>query len=188
MRKVTLFIAVISFLLLQVSLIAVAGDSPAKSSVKRPEAADSKADTPPAINWLKYDEGLKQAKKDNKKLIVEFTAKWCGFCRKMRATTLKDQEIIDMLKQFYVTATIDGESRDSINVDGWLTNGRNLAKEYQIRGYPTYWFLTPEGDKIAPLVGYKSKDDFMNVLDYLKDDLYKTKEFSEFLKDKREGK
>jgi thioredoxin-related protein len=140
------------------------------------------------INWVRYDEGLELAKKENKKLLVEFTAKWCGFCKRMRTTTFRDPDIVALLDDYYVTSSIDGESRDTINIEGWITSERNLAKEYRIRGYPTYWFLTPGGEKIAPVRGYRSKDELYNILDYLKDDLYKTKKFEDFLKEKRKKK
>ena len=37
----------------------------------------------PEIKWFAYDVGLAKAKKEGKHLFVDFTAKWCGYCKKM---------------------------------------------------------------------------------------------------------
>ena len=138
------------------------------------------------IGWIKYDAGLKLAKKEGKKVFVEFTAKWCGYCKKMQATTFKDPTVIDMLNKYYVTVSVDGDSRDSLNVDGWITSEQGLAREYRVTAYPTFWFLTPEAEPIAPIKGYRDAQTLADILDYLKDDIYKTVQFEDFLKDRRQ--
>ncbi len=177
-------IAALSFLAFSLSLADQAKKEPSNGKT---ESQGKSEKTPPEINWVTYDKGVQQAKKDGKKLMLEFTAKWCGYCKKMRATTFKDPDVIAMLNENYITATVDGESRDTINLEGWMTNGRSLAKEYRIQGYPTYWFFTSEGEKIAPVRGYRSKEELYDILDYLKDDVYKSKKFEEFLRDKKKG-
>ena len=133
------------------------------------------------INWLKYDEGLKVAAENGKNIFVEFTAKWCGYCRKMHATTFKDPRIIDMFDKYFVTVSVDGDSKDSLNIDGWLTTERLLTREYRVQGYPTYWFLNPKGERIAPMGGYQPADFLYDALDYMKDETYKTMSFEQFL-------
>lgn len=139
-----------------------------------------------AINWISYDEGLALAKKEGKKVFVEFTAKWCGFCKKMRATTFKNPDIIKLLNTYYVTVSVDGDSRDSLDIDGWITTERRLTREYGITGYPTYWFLTSEADPIAPVKGYRDAEMLGYILDYLKDDLYDTVDFKDYMAQKRQ--
>ena len=139
------------------------------------------------IDWQKYDKGLAQAKKEGKKVFVEFTAKWCGWCKRMHATTFKDPDVIDLLNRYYITVSVDGDSRDTLNIDGYITSEKRLAREYRITGYPTYWFLTPEADPIAPVKGYRDAPTLTDILDYLKDDAYKTVKFEDFLRNKHNG-
>lgn len=150
--------------------------------------ADSSSAKPPAqktnpdkISWHKYNEGLKLAQQSGKKVLIEFTAVWCGWCRKMQATTFKDSTVIDLINKHYIAVTLDGESRDTLNVDGWITTGRELAGEYRVASFPTFWFLTSTGERIAPLIGYREAPGFIDVLDYLKDDTYKSTTFQNFL-------
>lgn len=139
------------------------------------------------IDWQKYDDGLAQAKKEGKKVFVEFTAKWCGWCKRMHATTFKDPDVIDLLNKYYVPVSVDGDSKDTLVIDGYITSERRLAREYRVTSYPTYWFLTPEADPIAPVKGYRDAPSFTDILDYLKDDSYKTVKFDEFLREKHNG-
>ena len=150
----------------------------ADSSSAKPTVQKAHADK---ITWHKYNEGLKLAQQSGKKLVIEFTAVWCGWCRKMQATTFKDSTVIDLVDKYYIAVTLDGESRDTLNVDGWITTGRELAGEYSVRNFPTIWFLTSTGERIAPLIGYRDAVGFANVLDYLKDDTYKSTKFQDFL-------
>jgi thioredoxin-related protein len=163
-----------------------ADSSPSKDKTEiEKKNIEKKADPPAEIKFLEYDEGLEQAKKEGKKVFVEFTAKWCGWCKKMHATTFREPEIVKVMNDNYVAVSVDGDSRDSLNIDGWITSERALAREYRVTSYPTYWFLTSEAEPIAPLKGYRDKTSLGYILDYLKDDLYKTVSFENYLKEKQ---
>ncbi len=137
-----------------------------------------------SIVWNKYDDGLALAKEQGKKVFVEFTAKWCGWCKRMHATTFKDPKIIELLGAGFISVSVDGESRDSLDIDGWLTTERRLAAEYGVRSYPYYWFLSSEGEKIAPIRGYQASENLIHILAYLKDDHYLTMDFQEYMDNK----
>lgn len=154
-------------------------------SDKKENGTEKKASKNVRIVWHEYDRGLELAREQDKKVFVEFTTTWCGWCKKMHATTFKDQKVIDLMNDYYIAVSVDGDSRDSLNIDGWITTEKGLTKSYGVRGYPTYWFLSPESEKLAPMSGYKDKQSLAYILDYLKDDLYKTVTFEEYLKEKQ---
>jgi len=158
--------------------------SAGNSNTQKPQPAVS---TNAEIDWQKYDDGLAEAKKDGKKVFVEFTAKWCGWCKRMHATTFKDPEVVNLLNKYYVTVSVDGDSKDTLDIDGYITSEQRLAREYRVTGYPTYWFLTPEAEPIAPVKGYRDAKSLGDILDYLKDDIYKTVKYEDFLRDRDKG-
>jgi thioredoxin-related protein len=164
---------------------AVLADDSAPKQESKPSTPTNEPAQKTEIAWHKYDEGLKLAKQENKKVFVEFTAKWCGYCKKMRATTFRDQGVIDLLGKYYISVSVDGDSRDTLNIDGWITSEYAMAREFGVSAYPTFWFLSPGAEPIAPLKGYRDKETLSQILDYLKDDLYKTVTFEDFLKDKK---
>ncbi|MCP4568153.1 MAG: DUF255 domain-containing protein [FCB group bacterium] len=188
MKKFSFFLTCTCFFLL--ASLALAGNQAAKSKAadKSSVVEQNKVKAPAEIDWLRYSEGMAQAKENGKKVFVEFTARWCGYCRKMRATTFKDSSVIALLNDNFVSVSVDGDSRDTLDIDGWITTEKKLAKEYRVSGYPTFWFLTPEGEKIAPVNGYKDARFMFDVLDYLKDDTYMTVEFKDYIENRKKSK
>ncbi|MEE9442312.1 MAG: thioredoxin family protein [candidate division Zixibacteria bacterium] len=161
---------------------------PSAKKEKSTKSPEKRAIAEDKINWVSYPEGLKLAKESGKKIFLEFTAVWCGWCKRMRATTFKDPEIIKTLNENYISISLDGESRDTINVDGWFTSGRKLAGELGVRSFPYFWFLKSDGERLAPLRGYQTAENLINILLYLKDDTYETMDFKQFLAEREQEK
>ena len=153
-----------------------------------PKDKDKKSDVTPAIDttqvtWVKYDEGLRMAKESGKHIMVNFTTTWCGYCKKMKREVFSQKDVIKFLSENFVTIAVDGDSKDELDIDGYKISERNLARsEYRVTGYPTYWFLKSNGERIGPAPGYKPKDQFMDILYYVKNDIYSDMTFDDFMK------
>ena len=148
-------------LVLVVAVAITAGDDDQK---------ESRAD---AIQWVAYDVGLEKAEAENKHVFIDFTAKWCGYCKKMERETFSQPEVIRMVNEHFVPVKVDGDSRDTLDIDGFKITERNLTKaEYGVRGYPTFWFLKPDGSKLGAISGYRPKDVMMDALAFVKDYKY----------------
>ncbi|MEA3296768.1 MAG: thioredoxin family protein [candidate division Zixibacteria bacterium] len=155
-------------LLIFVAGLIVAADS--KEKMPRDEGANSKQDE---ISWFAYDEGLVKAKDEDKHLFVNFTTKWCGYCRKMNKTTFADNEIIEMMDEDFIAVKVDGDSKDTLEIDGYKIIEKNLTRyEYRVRGYPIYWFLKPDGTKLGSLRGYQHKNVLKQALEFVSERKY----------------
>ena len=125
------------------------------------------------IIWHSYDDGLKLAKERDKHVFIDFTAKWCGYCRKMEKEVFTDPRIIDMLNNDFVSIKVDGDSKRQLDIDGYkITEQKLTVQEYGVRGYPTYWFLKSDGTKLGPLNGYRPTDFMLEALTYVKEARY----------------
>ncbi len=79
--------------------------------------------------------------------LVEFYARWCGFCQKQKP-------ILDELTNIIV-GTVD------------IDECPNLASEYKISGYPTF-ILFKNGEETARFSGLHSKYDLINrAMDFI---------------------
>jgi len=144
---------------------------------------DSPAVDTTQITWLQYDEGLRQAKATGKHIMAYFTTKWCGYCKKMQKEAFVSPEVIKVLNSSFVSIWIDAESPKELNVDGYKITEQKLSQaEYRVGGYPTFWFLKSNAERIAPAPGYKSTDQFLDILYFVKDDLYSKMSFADFMK------
>lgn len=98
-----------------------------------------------------YELSLKMAKKQDKHLYVLVTSSSCRWCRKFEKTTLKDDEVLEMLDKKYVVAHLD---RDMDDMPEWFDASR----------VPKHYFVTADGKEIFSFLGYWGSLDFKSYL------------------------
>jgi thioredoxin-related protein len=165
--------------------------------LKTPLAEDKEDEKNPSstqktntLTWHKYDEGLAKAQKEKKHIVIDFYTNWCGWCKVMDKKTYADEEIKKVLNESYVAIKVNAQSKDKVELEGEKITESELARQFRVRSYPITWFLKHSGKKIAPYYGYADAQTFLNVLNYIKDDLYDKISFDEYLKnqDKKKDK
>lgn len=94
-----------------------------------------------------YSQAQAEAKKSNKRVLVEFYAEWCGPCKMMAKTTLKDPKVVPLLDKFVpVRLDVDKE--------------KAMAERYQVESIPRAAVLTTDGKLVRLSIGYKNADEF----------------------------
>jgi len=108
------------------------------------------AETESKVKWLyDYDQALVRARYENKPILVYFYTDWCGWCKKLDAETYGNETVAALLNESFISLKVDAEE----HVD--------LAEEYDVVGYPTIVFLSPDGEEIGRIVGYEPPDKFL---------------------------
>jgi uncharacterized protein YyaL (SSP411 family) len=133
------------------------------------------------IHWMKYDEALKKAKQENKHVLVDFATSWCGWCKKMDATTYRDPDVQAAIARNFEAAKVDGDSYNLVNLDDGQITEKGLTRQYGVTGYPTTWFLEPDGTHIAPAPGYVDATAMKYILDFVSLNLNETMAFSDYV-------
>jgi thioredoxin-related protein len=137
----------------------------ARADDKNPPPAPDKN----GISWYSYQEGWQKAKAENKHMFVDFTATWCGWCKRLEATTFSVPQVARMLNEDFVPVKVWEMSKDTVNIDGYKISERDLAKrEFRVRGYPSLWFVSPKGVRIGPAGGYIDGGTMLKYLDIVK--------------------
>jgi len=173
MRKLTLLIALF---LLPLGLFAEDGKKGETPKNEPPRIDTTK------ITWLPYDQGLSLAKQNGKKILVNFTTAWCGYCKKMNAEVFSSPEAIKLINEKFVPIKVDGDSKNELDIEGYKITEQNLSRsEYRVSGFPTYWLLTSTAERLAPIKGYRPKNDFLDMLSYISDNAYQNMTFKEYL-------
>lgn len=135
------------------------------------------------IKWYGYDEGVLEAKKQNKKIIVDFYTDWCGYCKKMDKA-YNETSVFEGVNKNFISIKVNCESDKIINYDGIKLTETELAKKLGISGYPTTMFFDSENKYIDTLVGYFNAKDLKLITAYVADNSYKTKSLNDFLDSK----
>ncbi|MBN1383580.1 MAG: thioredoxin family protein [Elusimicrobia bacterium] len=104
------------------------------------------------ITWV-YNlyEALLSAEQNNKPLMVDFYADWCGWCKKLDRDTYADPKVAE-LSDGFVCVKVD-TTRDEIS-----------ARKYKVKGLPTVVFMDSKGEIISRIEGYRDKKFFVKIM------------------------
>jgi len=91
--------------------------------------------TVPWLSWSKKT--FQRAKELDKPILLTIGAVWCHWCHVMDETTYSDGEVAKLIEENFVPIRVDRDQRPDID------------KRYNMGGWPTTAFLTPEGEVLA---------------------------------------
>jgi uncharacterized protein YyaL (SSP411 family) len=87
------------------------------------------------VGWRPWsDAAFEEARRDDKPILLSISAVWCHWCHVMDETTYSNRGVIEQIRRDYVPVRVDNDVRPDIN------------QRYNMGGWPTTAFLTPEGD------------------------------------------
>lgn len=118
----------------------------------------------PAEDSIQWVEGLswqqikQKAKLEGKYIFIDVIATWCAPCKKMDKETYVDETVGEIMNQHFVAVKVqmDKTGKDNEEVKRWYEDAAMLMKEYRIRAYPTLIFLSPDGEVVNKLSGFRS--------------------------------
>lgn len=129
-----------------VLLSGLAGCSDTRSATIAPTTAAKEALPRVERGRLKFvpgfEQGLQQARREAKPVLLFFTAPWCGFCHQMAQEAFTDERVVTLSEQF-VCVLIDADQQPEV------------CREFRVRGYPTIQFLSPRGVPLNRVTGKK---------------------------------
>jgi len=147
------------------------------------------------VNWMSMNEALEANKKNPKKIIVDMYTDWCGWCKRMDATTFSNPNIAQYINQYYYAVKLNAEGNDSIYWNGKVYKntmyGQSRKSTHSIAyelakgrlSYPTLVFLDDSSKLIAPIPGYRSPADIQPVLIYFAENLHTYVDLQGFMND-----
>lgn len=144
------------------------------------------------INWMSFEEAVAATQKNPKKIFIDVYTDWCGWCKRMDATTFVDPTLVKYMNEKYYAVKLDAETQDTINFAGTAYVNPNPGVKrsthqlaYSIlngqMSYPTVviWY---EGNNIHPLPGYRQANELLLYLKFYGENAYKNMTFEEFQK------
>ena len=119
-----------------------AGTAPVASAPAVSTAPQTAAIVTREIQWEEnFEAAMQRARAENKPIMIDFYADWCGPCKEMDARVYPDRNVIAQ-SQNWVTVKVNGEKRPDV------------MRAYGVSGYPTLLFAQGNGQPLVSSTGY----------------------------------
>lgn len=143
------------------------------------------------VNWMTWDEAVAQSKIDEKpkKIFIDFYTDWCGWCKRMDASTFANSTIVDYMNRNYYAVKFDAECMDTIVFKGTaFINSEPTFKKTSSRGkvhilaysllegqlsYPSYAILDASFNRVHILKGFKEVEPLLGTLIFFSGEEFK---------------
>src|SRR4030042_816345 len=90
------------------------------------------------IHWRHWGpQAFQDAQAQDKPILLSLSAVWCHWCHVMDETSYSDPDVISYINEHYVPVRVDNDQRPDVNA------------RYNMGGWPTTAFLTPDGEPLA---------------------------------------
>jgi thioredoxin-related protein len=142
------------------------------------------------INWMSFDQAVAQNKIHPKKIFIDVFTSWCGWCKRMDATTYTDKDLIEYMNKNFYAVRLDAETNDTFHFNNHIFvnpgQGRNSVNElaYSLldgkMSYPTTVYLDEKFNRLSMAPGYLSTDDLKVILKYFAENKYKTLSYQDY--------
>lgn len=79
------------------------------------------------VKWMSLKEAVEASKKQPRPIIMDFYTDWCGWCKRMMATTYADPNLSSYINQFFYPVKFDAEGKDTVEFQGKTYMPASLA-------------------------------------------------------------
>ncbi|TSA24397.1 MAG: DUF255 domain-containing protein, partial [Bacteroidetes bacterium] len=145
----------------------------------------------PKIKWMSFEEAYALNKTKPKKIFIDMYTDWCGWCKRMDATTFAHPEIIEYMNNNFYNVKMNAERRDTVVIDsvifvnpnpGKPRSSHQLAVEL-LRGqmsYPSFVFLNEKSQLLTVVAGYQPAKEFEPILHFFGEDAFTDQKWEEY--------
>lgn len=102
-----------------------------------------------SFSKVSFEKAKKEATRSGKLVFIDAYTDWCGPCKRMAATSFKDEEVGEVFNENFVNLKVEMEK---------TTDGKELSRLYRVRAYPTLLIVDGEGNLVKQLVGFQTKE------------------------------
>jgi thioredoxin-related protein len=144
------------------------------------------------VKWYTIEEALELNKIHERKIFIDVYTDWCGWCKKMEATTFTHPAIAKILNEDYYAVRFDAETNDTIDFAGqkFINEGTRSRSPHQLAvallqgkmSYPSIAYLNEKNQLLTAVPGYYTADRLEPLLKFFAEDAFKTISFQEYQK------
>jgi len=140
------------------------------------------ADPPSGYPFVSFDAGLKAARASGKPIFLYFGRYGCAWCDHTNKKTFSDAGLKKLYSEHYELVYVDSESGRRVTLpSGERITEAELGVRMNAFATPLFAYLTPAGEQIMQIPGFKTVQDFRDYDRYVRGGHYKQQTLLEFL-------
>lgn len=141
------------------------------------------------IKWYTANEAFELQKKEPKKILMDVYTDWCGWCKRMDASTFTNPKVVEYLNKHYYCVKFNAEGKENVTYNQTtFTNDGKYGKSHSFAvavlngkmSYPSIAYFDEKSALITTVAGYQKPEDILPILAYFGEDSYKTENFQTF--------
>ena len=119
-----------------------------------------------ALEWSDdFVAAQRRAKSEKKLILMDFTGSdWCRSCMRLRSQVLDSPAFESYAKDKFVFMEVDCPRTKKLP-DKLTKQNQELCDRYHISGFPTLLAVTPKGEVVGGVGGFKNREDVQTALD-----------------------
>lgn len=136
------------------------------------------------VNWMTFKEATEKNKTEPRKILIDVYTDWCGWCKVMDKNTFGNAIIADYLNENYYAVKFNAEGKESIEFGGktFINEGIGRRPTHQLAvallngkmSYPSIVYMDENNQLITAVPGYWEAKKIEPLLEFFKNDVYKT--------------
>lgn len=142
------------------------------------------------IQWMSFEQAVAQNDKAPRKIFIDVYTGWCGWCKKMDASTFRDSAVVNYISNNYYAVKLDAETRDTIRFRDkiFVYKADFKANELAVSllngkmGYPSFIVMDENYGILTPLSGYQTVPELLPALRFFGSNAYKTTKWDDYIK------
>lgn len=147
----------------------------------------------PIIHWYTLEQAQHLSDSMPRKIFIDFTTSWCGWCKTMDQNTFQNPIIAKYMDANYYCVKFNAETRDTVTFNGQKFANRGAenqrsANDFTITAlqgrlsYPSFTFVSKDRKNFTIMAGYMPPEQFEPYLHYYSEEKELTVPYEEYLK------
>jgi thioredoxin-related protein len=127
------------------------------------------------ITWYDFETAIDLTHENKKFIFIDIYTDWCGWCKKMDASTFKDSAVIEYMNTHFYAVKMDAETKDGIVYKGNLYEYKqyNAKAGYNTLAvslldsklsFPSFVVLNKNEVKKGTIIGFKNPTQLLQEL------------------------
>ncbi|MEQ8624076.1 MAG: DUF255 domain-containing protein [Vicingaceae bacterium] len=143
------------------------------------------------IEWISFEKAIELNEQEPKKFLIDVYTDWCGWCKRMDATTFSNPVIIDYINKNYWAIKLDAERKDTVKLGEQLfvnenPNGRRSPHQLAVAllngkmSYPSIVYLDENVELLQAVGGYHDAEGIEPILKYFGENAYRKTSWEDY--------